>query len=292
MRKKKREQREKDDAESTDDMEGQLTLRYDLCADAIVAQYIYNAWGQLLYSSGYMAAVNPLRYRGYYFDSLLGMYYLQSRYYDPVVGRFINADSYMSTGTCLLGLNMFASCNNNPVNLFDPDGRRPVCTLTMPGASWGISRVPLTAPGTGAPPLGWWQAPTFQAQLEATGIEVRAHDRARLHASGEWSLTVSPWCPVNARAIEIIDAGLLLNPLPSSLVIGDVLTVVDAFSTILGGVGAAVKGTAITIGGVGLCALPFPGARIPGVLTIIVGVSYATYGVVKIYAGVRKLFGD
>ena len=75
--------------------------------------------------SGTRAAENPLRYRGCYWDSLLGMYYLQSRYYDPVVGRFINADAFMSTGMGLLGYNMFAYCLNNPVNFIDPDGYIP-----------------------------------------------------------------------------------------------------------------------------------------------------------------------
>ena len=55
-----------------------------------------------------------LRYRGYYYDTETGLYYLQSRYYDPVVKRFINADSYSSTGQGFLGYNMFAYCGNNP----------------------------------------------------------------------------------------------------------------------------------------------------------------------------------
>ena len=50
------------------------------------------------------------------------MYYLQSRYYDPIVGRFISVDSLVSTGQGLLGYNMYAYCLNNPVNLLDFDG--------------------------------------------------------------------------------------------------------------------------------------------------------------------------
>ena len=69
-----------------------------------------------------MAGHNPLRYRGKYYDSALGMYYLQSRYYDPGIGRFINGDGLISTGQGLLGFNMFAYCLNNPVMLSDPTG--------------------------------------------------------------------------------------------------------------------------------------------------------------------------
>ena len=55
------------------------------------------------------------------------MYYLQSRYYDPVIGRFINADTYVSTGQGILGNNMFAYCNNNPINNVDPSGHCLEC---------------------------------------------------------------------------------------------------------------------------------------------------------------------
>ena len=65
---------------------------------------------------------NPLRYRRYYYDTETGFYYLQSRYYDPIVKRFLNADSYGSTGQGFLGYNMFAYCGNNPVSRTDPSG--------------------------------------------------------------------------------------------------------------------------------------------------------------------------
>ena len=69
-----------------------------------------------------VAEMNPLRYRGYYYDTETGFYYLQSRYYDPNLGRFINADSYSSTGQGILGNNMYAHCNNNPACCSDPTG--------------------------------------------------------------------------------------------------------------------------------------------------------------------------
>ena len=87
----------------------------------VVAQYTYDAWGNVS-SSGRLAEINPLRYRGYYYDNETGFYYLQSRYYDPANRRFINADSYQSTGQGFVGTNMFAYCNNSPVDLYDPSG--------------------------------------------------------------------------------------------------------------------------------------------------------------------------
>ena len=69
-----------------------------------------------------MAAINPIRYRGYYYDAEMGMYYLQSRYYDPALKRFINADSYASTGQGFLGFNTYVYCLNNPVNGLDLTG--------------------------------------------------------------------------------------------------------------------------------------------------------------------------
>ena len=63
---------------------------------AVVAYYRYDAWGRLLDSGGDMADINPLRYRGYVYDTEYGLYYLQSRYYNPEVCRFINADALVS----------------------------------------------------------------------------------------------------------------------------------------------------------------------------------------------------
>ena len=89
-------------------------------------QYTYNAWGELLAVTGTMAnslgVINPLRYRGYIYDNETGLYYLQSRYYNPEIGRFISADSHVSTGQGFIGYNMFAYCNNNPVILCDSEG--------------------------------------------------------------------------------------------------------------------------------------------------------------------------
>ena len=91
-----------------------------------VCMYVYDAWGNPVYTSNNSSytidELNPLRYRGYVFDQDTGLYYLQSRYYNPEWGRFINADAFVSTGQGILGNNMFAYCRNNPVRRIDISG--------------------------------------------------------------------------------------------------------------------------------------------------------------------------
>ena len=106
---------------------------------SVVASYTYDPWGKIISSSGTLADINPLRYRGYYYDSETGFYYLQSRYYDPEIGRFINADSYASTdATGLLSTNMFAYCENNPAMRIDPTGELfwDILDVFMAALSW------------------------------------------------------------------------------------------------------------------------------------------------------------
>ena len=71
-----------------------------------------------------MGARNPYRYRGYYYDTETGFYYFQSRYYDPEVSRFINADVVIGNES-ILGTNLFAYCFNNPANRVDGTGYWP-----------------------------------------------------------------------------------------------------------------------------------------------------------------------
>ena len=86
------------------------------------AEYVYSPWGEVVSAEGDLAEVNPLRYRGYYYDSETGFYYLQSRYYDPENHRFINADCYASTGQGFIGTNAFSYCGNAPSSRTDGYG--------------------------------------------------------------------------------------------------------------------------------------------------------------------------
>ena len=89
-----------------------------------VAAYEYDPYGNIVSQSGDLADLNPLRYRGYYYDKETGFYYVSSRYYDPEIGRFINADDidYLGADGSPLSYNLFAYCMNNPVNRFDVNG--------------------------------------------------------------------------------------------------------------------------------------------------------------------------
>ncbi len=89
-----------------------------------VAEYAYDAYGNCRVITGSnIGTLNPFRYRGYYFDEDMKLYYLQSRYYDPETGRFINADdvSYLDPET-IHGLNLYAYCLNNPIMNIDSQG--------------------------------------------------------------------------------------------------------------------------------------------------------------------------
>ncbi len=92
----------------------------------LAAEYKYDAWGKCevtdVDNSG-IGIINPIRYRGYYYDTDTGLYYLNARYYDPETGRFISADSTQYLEPSIAnGLNLYAYCANNPVMNVDPDG--------------------------------------------------------------------------------------------------------------------------------------------------------------------------
>lgn len=114
-----------------------------------LASYIYDAWGNftITYSNGggtTSAQYNPFTYRGYYYDSDLGLYYLNSRYYDSNTGRFIGADGQLNDG--ILGYNLFAYCYNNPVMYVDYSGHMPTwLTYTLGALAFVVAGVLVAA---------------------------------------------------------------------------------------------------------------------------------------------------
>ena len=120
-----------------------------------VAGYRYDPWGKLLSCTGELAdsigAVNPLRYRGYYYDSESGLYYLNSRYYDPETGRFLNADWQMDENAGLLKGNLYAYCANNSVKYQDEEGEGLLLTAAtmLVGAVVNVASTAIAAAVTG-----------------------------------------------------------------------------------------------------------------------------------------------
>ena len=135
--------------------EGDLQCKYNY--DAWGNHRVGNARNELIYDSatgviatGYeshIAILNPIRYRGYYYDTETGPYYLQSRYYDATLCRFLNRDNvnYLEPES-IHGLNLYAYCNNNPVIFADPSGNSVIAILlilaaaTFIGAGLGVKK--------------------------------------------------------------------------------------------------------------------------------------------------------
>ena len=107
---------------------------------ASVVEYTYDTWGKEVQTTGSLAGTlgsfQPFRYRGYVYDEETGLYYLQSRYYDPTTGRFISADTLLSTGQGVLGHNAYAYCGNNPISYVDISGTNAEALGWMTGLGW------------------------------------------------------------------------------------------------------------------------------------------------------------
>ena len=112
---------------------GDIIAIYDNFGN-LQCRYVYDAWGNHKVFNAYgveigtdvinIGNINPIRYRGYYWDSEFNLYYLQSRYYDPALGRFISSDDvgYLEPKS-VVGLNLYAYCGNNPIAYVDPEGK-------------------------------------------------------------------------------------------------------------------------------------------------------------------------
>lgn len=149
-------------------IQGDITHIIDLSGN-IAVKYAYDAWGNyaVLKDTNNLAEINPFRYRGYYYDTETGLYSVGLRYYDPEVGRWINADSIdnaMLQIDQINGLNLYAFCLNNPVNYSDPTGGFVLSLTALILIGFGVG----TAIGAGASiisqgidkgwgNINWWQ---------------------------------------------------------------------------------------------------------------------------------------
>lgn len=126
---------------------------------SVAASYTYDAWGKLLSvkdgsnvnvpasTTFHVANLNPYRYRGYIYDTETGLYYLQSRYYDPITGRFLNADDTQFIKSQVLSSDLYTYCLNNPIIHLDGNGKSPLIfaleslgfQITGAAALWAIN---------------------------------------------------------------------------------------------------------------------------------------------------------
>ncbi|NCB94635.1 MAG: RHS repeat-associated core domain-containing protein, partial [Clostridia bacterium] len=134
-----------------------------------VSGYQYDSWGKLLKITGNqeLGKLNPFRYRGYYYDNETELYYLNSRYYDPEVGRFVSADDLAvldGANDHIIENNLFAYCLNNPVNMSDDDGNWPKWATNLVKVGIGAAAIGIGVAATVA--TGGAAAPALIASLK------------------------------------------------------------------------------------------------------------------------------
>ena len=185
---------------------GDITAIYD--RDTCVAKYAYDAYGvcKVMNPDGtentdddFIGNVNPIRYSGYYYDVGTGFYYLQTRYYDPQIGRFLNMDGleYLDPET-VGGLNLYAYCNCNPVMYVDPDGTAwwhwGLLAISVIGAIALVTLVDLASFGVGGKLLavalgGYATGVTVNTieQLDRNRFDLSKLDIGEAFSAGCWS---------------------------------------------------------------------------------------------------------
>ena len=141
----------------------------------VVANYSYDAWGNCTVESqtGGVGDINPIRYRGYYYDGETGLYYLLTRYYDPAIGHFISPDGFEYLDPETIGaINLYAYCRYNPVMNIDPTGESFILAMIIGGAIAGAI-IGATANGVKAyseGARGWDLAGAIVAGVAVGGI--------------------------------------------------------------------------------------------------------------------------
>lgn len=143
-------------------LQGDIVAVYNTSGTKLVSCK-YDAWGNCTVSylnggASTAAANNPFRYRGYYYDSEIGLYYLQSRYYYATIGRFVCGDSteYIYHDGQNIGTNIFAYCENDPVNNSDPNGTISLLACIIIGAIVGAAVGAVASKMIYGEVNGWW----------------------------------------------------------------------------------------------------------------------------------------
>ena len=189
----------------------------------MVVEYLYDAWGQEVGRGGTMWQTlgerNPFRYRGYYYDTESGLYYLNSRYYDPQTCRFINADGYIDNAQGIHSQNMFAYCMNNPVMYSDPSGHSAIDAIKA-GFALGNQVAVLTAGvsidsffGAGTTVVHQVAPPPTQYIPDPSPITVKSGTRTAttISKSGDSTRPVSVYAQGRSDNWLLSSAGLKVN---------------------------------------------------------------------------------
>ena len=186
----------------------------------ILAAYTYDAWGNTLTAEGSLATSNPIRYRGYYFDTETSLYYLQSRYYDPTVGRWISADraDRLGANNDFASLNLFVYCGNGPVIRKDNGGN---CWTLIIGAVVGVVTQYICDVSINLlsgksfvdslrPTSSWadYGAAALSGALAATGIGAGASIAANAALGGATYLAN---CAIEGEEVDALDLGLAIT---------------------------------------------------------------------------------
>ena len=151
-------------------LQGDVVCIYNT-SGVVQVEYAYDAWGNCTIISNAnsdIANINPIRYRGYYYDKETNLYYLNSRYYSPEWRRFISPDdtAYLDPQN-VNGLNLYCYCNNDPVNYYDPSGHFMISTAVA---------------------VGFWIGLAVGGIAGATAGGIIAHNIAEDHGAEGWEL--------------------------------------------------------------------------------------------------------
>ena len=188
-----------------------------------VVSYSYDAWGvpyAPVYSTDSVvsaadkanAELNPFRYRGYYYDSETGYYYLQTRYYNPEWGRFINADGYINANGDIIGYNMFAYCFNNPANLNDYTGEWPKWlsgALNIAGGALQVAAGAALGATVGWTGLGAVAAGFLVVNGITTGIQMKHMSMMDMQMLRNFLSDITPKTIVRGQVNSLRSAGIM-----------------------------------------------------------------------------------